>query len=51
MRKFIATLLASAVLVFGGAACDDGETNTDTIDEDDGRLGPGDDNDEVGPGR
>ena len=51
MRKLMAALLASSILVFGGVACDDGNTNADKIDEDDGRLGPGDGNDEVGPGR
>ena len=50
MRKFIATALASVVLVFGGVACDDNAAS-DKIDEDDTNLGPGDGNDEVGPGR
>ncbi len=50
MRKLITTLLASSVLVFGGVACDD-NSQADKIDEDDTNLGPGDGNDEVGPGR
>ncbi|MGH3848241.1 MAG: hypothetical protein ACRDRT_00770 [Pseudonocardiaceae bacterium] len=51
MRKLIATFLASSVLVFGGAACDDKNTGADKIDEDDTNLGPGDGIDETGPGR
>ncbi len=51
MRKLVAALMAGSILVFGGVACDDGETNADKIDEDDNRLGPGDGNNEVGPGR
>lgn len=54
MRKLIASLLTGSVLVFGGIACDD-NTNTDgqggVVDEDDTNLGPGDGEDEVGPGR
>ena len=50
MRKLITTLLASSLLVFGGVACDD-NSQADKIDEDDTNLGPGDGNDEVGPGR
>ena len=50
MRKFIATLVATSVLVFGAAACDDNAAS-DKIDEDDTNLGPGDGNDETGPGR
>lgn len=51
MRKFIAALLTSAVLAVGGVACDDNDTQADKIDEDDTNFGPGDGNDEVGPGR
>ena len=50
MRKLIAMVLTSSVLVFGGVACDD-NNGADKIDEDDTNLGPGDGNDEVGPGR
>ena len=50
MRKVIAALLTSSVLVFGGVACDD-NTAADKIDEDDTNFGPGDGKDEVGPGR
>ncbi len=49
MRKLIATLLASSVLVFGGVACDDNDSNADKIDEDDTNFGPGDGKDETGP--
>jgi hypothetical protein len=51
MRKVVAALLASSVLVFGGVACDDNNGRADKIDEDDTNLGPGDGKDEVGPGR
>jgi len=51
MRKLVAALLASSVLVFGGVACDDNNAAGDKIDEDDTNLGPGDGVDEVGPGR
>ena len=50
MRKLIATFMASAILVFGGVACDDNNAS-DKIDEDDPNLGPGDGKDEVGPFR
>jgi len=50
MRKLIAAMLAGSILVFGGVACDDNDTQ-DKIDEDDTNLGPGDGKDEVGPGR
>ena len=46
MRKMLAALLASAILVFGGVACDDNPGP-----DDDTNLGPGDGVDEVGPGR
>lgn len=51
MRKLIAAVAASSLLVFGGVACDDNSTQADKIDEDDTNFGPGDGNDEVGPGR
>ena len=51
MRKLLAAVLASSVLVFGGVACDDNDGRADKIDEDDTNFGPGDGNDEVGPGR
>ncbi len=50
MRKRLALLIAGALMVVGGVACDDGAKD-DSIDEDDSRLGPGDGNDETGPGR
>jgi len=50
MRKVIAALLTSSVLIFGGVACDD-NTASDKIDEDDTNFGPGDGKNEVGPGR
>ena len=54
MRKAIAALLTGSALVFGGIACDD-NTNTGgeggVIDEDDTNVGPGDGEDETGPGR
>ncbi len=50
MRKLIAAFMASAILVFGGVACDDNNAS-DKIDEDDTNLGPGDGKDEVGPFR
>jgi hypothetical protein len=47
-----AALAAIAVaLSLSGAACDDNSANPDKIDEDDTNFGPGDGNDEVGPGR
>ena len=51
MRKLIAVLLTSSVLAFGGVACDDNDPQADKVDEDDTNFGPGDGNDEVGPGR
>lgn len=51
MRRFVAALLASSVLVFGGVACDDNNSAGNKIDEDDTNFGPGDGKDEVGPGR
>ena len=50
MRKIIAAMLAGSILVFG-AACDDNSNAGDKIDEDDTNLGPGDGEDEFGPGR
>jgi len=51
MRKLIAVLLTSSVLIFGGAACDDNNAAGDKIDEDDTNFGPGDGKNEVGPFR
>lgn len=51
MRKTIAVLLMALTLVFGGAACDDNSNDGSGVDEDDSRLGPGDGEDETGPGR
>ena len=51
IRKLMAALLAGSLLVAGGVACDDNSTSKGKIDEDDTRIGPGDGNDEVGPGR
>ena len=51
MRKLIATLLTSSVLIFGGVACDDNNAAGDKIDEDDTNFGPGDGKDEIGPAR
>ncbi len=53
MRRIIPPLMAGALLVFG-AACDDNEkggAQNEKIDEDDTRVGPGDGQVEVGPGR
>ncbi len=49
----MAALMAGTLLVFG-VACDDNEkggAKSEKIDEDDTRVGPGDGNNEVGPGR
>lgn len=52
MRKWIAGLVASFMLIFGGIACDDrSPQETQKMDEDDTRPGPGDGGDETGPGR
>ena len=52
VRKLMAAMLAGSLLVVGGVACDDNDNSAETgIDEDDTRLGPGDGNDETGPGR
>ena len=51
MRKLIAATMAASVLLFGGVACDDNNSDGQGIDEDDNRVGPGDGEDEVGPGR
>lgn len=52
IRKLMAALLAGSMLVAGGVACDDNNSaSKGKIDEDDTRIGPGDGNDEVGPGR
>lgn len=50
MRKALAALVAGSML-FVGVACDDNEGDGQGIDEDDSRIGPGDGEDEVGPGR
>ena len=44
-------MLTGSLLVFTGAACDDNTNDGAGIDEDDNRVGPGDGNDETGPGR
>ncbi len=56
MRRAIAALLAGSVLTLSGVACDDNQGAKDSgqggvIDEDDTNLGPGDGNNETGPGR
>ena len=51
MRRVFGLLMIGAIAVFGGAACDDASEDPTQIDEDDSRLGPGDGNDETGPGR
>jgi hypothetical protein len=51
VKKLIAAFMAGSILVFGGAACDDNSNTADKIDEDDTNFGPGDGEDEVGPGR
>ena len=49
--KLVAAAMAGTLL-FGGIACDDNEPeNTENIDEDDTQPGPGDGQDETGPGR
>ena len=50
MRKVL-TALAVTGLMFTGVACDDAPEDPNRIDEDDGRVGPGDGVDEPGPGR
>lgn len=49
-RRLLATLMAGA-MIFGGVACDDNSSEDSSIDEDDPKLGPGDGEDEAGPGR
>ena len=51
MRKMLAAVLAGSMMLVGGVACDDNKSQDGSIDEDDSRLGPGDGEDEVGPGR
>ena len=56
MRRAIAALLAGSVLALGAVGCDDNNNARDTgtggvVDEDDTNVGPGDGNDETGPGR
>ena len=50
-RRFIAAAVACTALAMGTGACDDATEDPTEIDEDDNRLGPGDGNDETGPGR
>lgn len=49
MRKKLAILGLALPLMLMGVACDDAPDNNQKIDEDDGRFGPGDGNDEIGP--
>ena len=51
MRRFLGLLMIGSLAIFGGTACDDAPEDPTEIDEDDGRFGPGDGNDETGPGR
>ena len=51
VRRALALLLTGSLAVFGVGACDDAPEDPTEIDEDDDRLGPGDGNDETGPGR
>ena len=51
MRRFLGLFLTGSLLVFTGVACDDNNNDGAGIDEDDNRIGPGDGNDETGPGR
>ena len=50
MRRVLGLLMIGSLTVFAGA-CDDASEDPTQIDEDDQRLGPGDGNDETGPGR
>jgi hypothetical protein len=49
IRKKLAILGLALPLILVGVACDDAPSNNNKIDEDDGRFGPGDGVDEVGP--
>ena len=51
MRKRLLAAFIAGAMMFGAVACDDNGNEDTSIDEDDSRLGPGDGNDEVGPGR
>lgn len=52
VRKLLAATLAGSMLLVGGVACDDNKNSAKQgVDEDDTRFGPGDGNDETGPGR
>ena len=51
MKKFLAALFATSMLL-GGVACDDNnDSGKQGIDQDDTRVGPGDGKNETGPGR
>ena len=51
MRRLVGLMMTGSLLVFTGAACDDNKNDKSGIDEDDSRFGPGDGEDETGPGR
>jgi len=51
MKKKLAILGLSLPLMLAGVACDDAPSDPTKMDEDDGRLGPGDGVDEIGPFR
>ncbi len=52
LRKLlVATTLAGSMLFLGVACDDNAPQETQKIDEDDTRPGPGDGTDETGPGR
>lgn len=49
-RRLLAAMMAGA-MIFGGVACDDNSAEDASVDEDDSQVGPGDGEDETGPGR